>query len=222
MQLLKRTTLRGWAVAALLAALLLVAVSGRYTLYTKGPNTYRLDRWTGRVVDLYSLNAPKPEPEPFRPLRTWDPVVIGDTQLALSTKWIEGEAWYHVVLSGAPSNIDTTALSHVLGPRSPTPTAASPASPAMVFIPKAALSEGGSNRYDYQIDLMDADNFRLGTISIDTAGMTPIVGPPGGPCIVKNKPCTVYLEAYGRYPIKVTTYDSIHSAEVRSAAYNKP
>src|SRR5690349_10471925 len=163
---LKRITLRAWVVAVLLAALLLIAASGRYTLYTKGPVTYRLDRWTGQTVDVSDVNASKPEATPFRPLHSWDPVVIKKTQLTLSTKRIEGEAWYHVVLSGAPRDNDAHGLAHFLGARSPTPTAAPPAPPsppAFVIIPKAALSESGSNRYDYQIDLMDADDFRLGT-----------------------------------------------------------
>ncbi|HKX16699.1 MAG TPA: hypothetical protein VJT33_01640, partial [bacterium] len=101
----------------------------------------------------------------------------------------------------------------------PTP----PPSPAIVVIPKTALSERGSNRYDYQVDLMDADNFRLVTISIGTNSMTPLVGPPGGPCgTTRAAVCTIDLETSGRYPIKVTTYDSIHSLEVRTTASNKP
>jgi hypothetical protein len=195
--------LQALLVVAFLLIVLLVTVSSRYTVYVKRSVAYRLDRWTGQVVDVDSLNISKPQPTQFRKLHSWDTFVISGTgtQITVSTKWIEGEAWYHVVLSakGGPIRIEKD-------PKNPKGVQIS-----SLPIPQTALNDS-ENRYEYSIDLKDADDFTLGTIEVPASSMTPIVDTAGGP--------TIDLDTYGKYPIKLATYDAISAVEVRSTAFN--
>ena len=102
-------------------------------------------------------------------------------KIIVSTKWIEGEAWYHVVLEAKGGSVKVQE-----NPKNPKGAPLISTAP----IPRTALNES-NNRYEYNIDLKDADDFTLGTIEIPANSMTPIVDTAGGP--------TVSLDTYGRY-----------------------
>lgn len=88
-----------WLVAI---ALLLVLLQMRFVLHKgEGRDSYRMDRWTGRVVPLASLTSPR-EHRQTRSMKDWSPITIehhGNVKLTLTTKWRDGSFFYRFSIS---------------------------------------------------------------------------------------------------------------------------